>query len=61
MHDGEAYLLEHFLGDYLAALRICLAHVDRCALRASPFPHFCVVCCPAGVIDGLMVLELVDR
>lgn len=30
-HDAEAYLLEHFLGDYPAALRICLARVDRCA------------------------------
>jgi hypothetical protein len=29
VHDAEAYLLEHFLGDYAAALRICLAHVDR--------------------------------
>lgn len=29
VHDAEAYLLEHYLGNYAAALRITLAHVDR--------------------------------
>lgn len=30
--DAEAYLQEHFLGDYTAALQICLACVDRCVV-----------------------------
>lgn len=29
IHDAEAYVLEHKFGDYPAALRICLGHVDR--------------------------------
>ncbi len=29
IHDAEAYVLEHKFGDYAAALRICLGHVDK--------------------------------
>ena len=34
VHDAEAYLLEHYLGDYTAALGLCLAHLQRCAFAA---------------------------
>lgn len=36
--DAEAYLLEHYLGDYPAALQICLAQVDRCAAHSHLAP-----------------------
>jgi len=36
--DAEAYLLEHYLGDYAAALQICLAQVDRCAAHSLLAP-----------------------
>ena len=31
VRDGEAYLLEHYLGDYNAAMQLHVTNIDECA------------------------------
>lgn len=33
VRDAEAYLLEHYLGDYPAAIRLSVANIERGAPR----------------------------